>query len=112
MRKEPHNVPIRIFGSPIPSLGDIVGGVVSLGSRVGRVVRRARRGALLSRRQLARRAGISVTTLRAIEADRGEVSTVLLGRIAHAAGCRLEIRMERTECGVQQSPFRERRKDL
>lgn len=110
MRKEPHNIPIRSYGRPIPSAAEVAEGLVSLDAFVGRVVRRAREDALLSRRELAKRLGLEAGMLRRMEEDLELVSLSALSLIARALGCRLEVRLERTEAGAREAARRAARR--
>lgn len=107
--REPYNTPIRFYGRPIPSAAEVAEGLVSLDAFVGRVVRRAREDASLSRRELAKRLGLKTGMLRRMEEDREIVSLTTLSLIARALGCRLEIRLERTEAGAREVERRARR---
>ena len=57
----------------------------------GSLIRSARERSGLSRRELARRAGTSASTLAAYEADRSAPSVATLERVLAAAGSRLEV---------------------
>lgn len=66
-------------------------------------LRRARRSAGLSQRELARRAGTSQATLSAYEAGRKQPSVVTMQRLLAAAGAELVVR---------EAPGRRTREDL
>lgn len=110
MRKEPHNIPIRFYGRPIPSAAEVAEGLVCLDAFVGRLLKRAREDALMSRRELAKRLGLKTKTLQRMEEDREIVSLTALSLIARALGCRLEVRLERTEAGGREAARRAARR--
>lgn len=91
-RREPYNQPIKIYADPIPDrrrLYDEAG----IGLRVAREVVRAREAAKMTQGELARALKIKRQTISNIEFDAGNVTIIMLSRIARALKCVLEIRI-------------------
>jgi XRE family aerobic/anaerobic benzoate catabolism transcriptional regulator len=75
-------------GRRMPFAGlDLTGSEAAFLAELGERVRTSRMRCCLSRRELGRRSGISERDIAQIEAGRGNVSVVLLLRIAFAIRC-------------------------
>jgi transcriptional regulator with XRE-family HTH domain len=70
----------------------------------GKHLRRLREGAGLSRAEVARRAGVPVSTLRGWEADRGFPALPAALRLAGALGVAVERLAERVEHPAEDEP--------
>lgn len=94
-QREPYNQPIKVYGVSGPESrsawrrceGADIGSIVAL------EIMRAREAAKMTKKDLARALGISQGTITRIESNAGNVTITMLGRIARALNCRLDIRI-------------------
>lgn len=91
-RREPCNQPIKIYADPIPDRRRLYD-EASIGLRVAREIVRAREAAKMTQDELARALKTKRQTISGIEVDAQNVTITMLGRIARALKCVLEIRI-------------------
>lgn len=91
-RREPYNQPIKIYADPIPDRRRLYD-EASIGLRVAREIVRAREAAKMTQDELTRALGTKRKTITSIEVDAKHVTIKMLGRIARALKCVLEIRI-------------------
>jgi len=91
-RREPYNQPIKIYVDPIPDRRRLYN-EADIGLRVAREIVRAREAAKMTQDELARVLRTKRKTIASIEVDAQHVTIKMLGRIALALKCVLEIRI-------------------
>ncbi len=91
-RREPYNQPIKIYVEPIPDRRRLYD-EVDIGLSVAREVVRAREAAKMTQAELARALKTKRQTISSIEVDAKHVTIKMLGRIARALKCVLQIRI-------------------
>lgn len=91
-RREPYNQPIKIYADPIPDRRRLYD-EADIGLRVAREVTRAREAAKMTQAELARALKTKRQTISSIEVDARHVTIKMLGRIARALKCVLQIRI-------------------
>lgn len=91
-RREPYNQPIKIYVDPIPDRRRPYD-EADIGPRVAREIVRAREAAKMTQDELALALKTKRQTISNIEVDAQNVTITMLGRIARALKCVLEIRI-------------------